>query len=282
MKKQKLMFFFAITISVIAFWDLVFLKKLKLLIVLFHEIFHALASLATGGIVKQIFLHSKEAGETIIQGNGISFLFVVSAGYVGTSIFGGYLLLVGFEKKLAKLNLILISLILIFTTTTFTESNSLAYKIGIQSGVLFLFMGIVSKEISSLILIFLGTSFSLYSIYDLSDFTEQVLSSDAGILAKWLIQNRKTFLGMNLEQLAYSIALFWTLVSLVFVIQLLKKTFKEDDPFKNMNEIQKQFASSNVNPEVAKWFLERGLDLNGKPLKKNWAVEINKERNSNG
>lgn len=282
MRNQKIIFLFSIIVSIIAFWNLSFLKNLKLLIVLFHEIFHAIASILTGGIVKQIFIHSKEAGETIVNGNRISFLFVVSAGYIGTSIFGTYLLNIGFGKKFSKLNLILISCLLSFICYKFTNFNSLAFKIGIQSAAFFLIIGILSKEISSLILIFLGTSFSLYSIYDLSDFTEQLLNSDAGILARWLLQNRNNFFGLNQNELSYTIAILWSLVSLVIMVSMLKKTFKEDNPYEDMNEIQKQFASSNVNPDVAKWFLERGLDLNGKPLKKNWAVEINKERKLNG
>jgi hypothetical protein len=276
MKSQKIIFFICILLALVTFWDFPFIKNIKLLVVLIHEICHAMATLLTGGVVKKILLHSREAGETIIEGNKISFLFIVSAGYIGTSILGGFFLWKGFEKKHSRIVLFCVGLTLIIFSIFFSDKHTLAYKTGLQSGIFFLILSPISLELSSILLIFLGSTVGLYSIYDISDFKEQLMNTDAGILANWILGKKELFFFLNRVQLAYSIAFIWTSISVFSIFQILKKTFKEKDRFEHLNSFQRHIAESNVSPDVAKWFFERGLDLNGKPLSKNWTSELRK------
>jgi len=277
-RSQKLIFFFSIVLTLIAFWDFKIMIHLKAVIVLFHEICHATAALLTGGVVEKIFIHGNESGETVISGKlQASFLFVVSAGYIGSSLLGGILLNRGFHKKQAKHFLGFVGIFLILFTHFYSSSHDFTYNTGIRFGIIFVILSLTSREVSSLTLIFLGTGVSLYSIYDLADFTNHIHQSDAGILANWMIGKKERFLGLNLNQLGVMIALIWSSISVLLLGTFVKKTFTEPDPFAKMSKLKKQFAQANVEPDVAQWFLSRGLDLDGKPLHKDWATQLKKE-----
>lgn len=63
---------------------------LRLLVTFLHEGGHALAALATGGVVRQITIHPDGSGTTLTQG-GMA-LLIVSAGYLGAMLAGASLL----------------------------------------------------------------------------------------------------------------------------------------------------------------------------------------------
>ncbi len=278
MRSQKIIFFLSIILTLIAFWNFKIMLHLKGLIVLFHEICHASAALLTGGVVERIFIHGNETGETVISGKmQISFLFVVSAGYIGSSILGGVLLNRGFDKKHAKQFLGFVGVFLILFTHFYSANHDFTYNTGIRFGIIFIILSFISKEISSLILIFLGTSVSLYSVYDLVDFTNQIQHTDAGILANWILGKKEKLFGLNLKQFGILIAIIWSSTSLFILGILVKRTFTEPDRFLNMSNLKRQFVEAKVEPDVAQWFLSRGLDLNGKPLDKDWATQLKKE-----
>jgi len=92
-----------------------------------------------------------------------------------------------------------------------------------------------------------------------------------------MIGKKERFLGLNLNQLGVMIALIWSSISVLLLGTFVKKTFTEPDPFAKMSKLKKQFAQANVEPDVAQWFLSRGLDLDGKPLHKDWATQLKKE-----
>jgi hypothetical protein len=206
-----------------------------------------------------------------------SFLFVVSAGYIGSSILGGVLLNRGFHRKQAKQVLGFVGIFLILFTHFYSANHDFTYNTGIRFGIIFIILSFVSKEISSLVLIFLGTGVSLYSVYDLVDFTNHIQHTDAGILANWILRKRESFFGLNLKELGVLIAVLWSAISLFLLGILVKKTFTEPDRFLKMSKLKRQFVEAKVEPDVAQWFLSRGLDLNGMPLDKDWATQLKKE-----
>jgi len=68
-----------------------------------HELAHALAALATGGDVAQITVHADGSGLTYTAG-GLG-LVIASAGYVGASIVGAWLILAGSHEPVARWSL---------------------------------------------------------------------------------------------------------------------------------------------------------------------------------
>jgi hypothetical protein len=77
-------------VAIGALWQTLAVYPLKILVVFFHELSHALACLLTGGHVQRIELSYNEGGLTYCLG-GNAFL-VTSAGYIGSLLWGGLIL----------------------------------------------------------------------------------------------------------------------------------------------------------------------------------------------
>jgi len=71
-------------------WNTWFIYPLKILVVFFHELSHGLVALVTGGRVEEIRLTANEGGVCMTAG-GSRFL-TLTAGYLGSLIFGGVIL----------------------------------------------------------------------------------------------------------------------------------------------------------------------------------------------
>ncbi|WCL48965.1 M50 family metallopeptidase [Leptospira sp. GIMC2001] len=272
--------FLSLLLSLISFWDHPLMASVKEFVVLIHEICHAVAALLTGGDVKNIAIHGDESGETVTLPSTLrgSFLFVVSAGYLGTSLIGGVLLYKGFTGRNTKTTLILLAILVFLLTMKYSNVGEFAYTVGVAWSLGIFFAGFLGKHLSSIALVFLGTTISLYSIYDLSDFARHVHQTDAGILAYWL-----TGYNVNLHDkppasvliLGYLVAITWSLISIGTIYSFVMRSISHGDGI--MHEPSSQSPSGidpnfqemfpgELTPEVVDWFLARGLDLNGRPL----------------
>ncbi|TGN17153.1 M50 family metallopeptidase [Leptospira idonii] len=270
-KPVKFAIFLSLILSLVAFWDHHVTSYLKEFVVLIHEICHASAALFTGGMVKGIALHGNEGGETIATPASFrgSFILVVSAGYIGSSLVGGLLLKLGFAGKNARQTLILFGLLLISVSVIYSKLGELAYFTGIFWGVGVLVIGMLGESISILTLVFLGTSISLYSIYDLSDFADKLPETDAGILAFWM--SGLTPEDLSHEEvpiavlfLGYLIATLWSLLSIGIIYFFLKGSLKDSVPAdsfeENLGLDRFEKFPDQLSPEAKMWLEKRGVD----------------------
>ncbi|MDF3818470.1 M50 family metallopeptidase [Leptospira sp. 96542] len=268
-KPVKFVIFLSLILSLVAFWDHRVTSYLKEFVVLIHEICHATAALFTGGIVKGIALHGNEGGETIAIPASFrgSFILVVSAGYIGCSLVGGFLLKLGFGGRHARQTLILFGLFLISVSVLYSKLGELAYFTGIFWGVGILVVGMLGETISVLSLVFLGTSISLYSLYDLSDFAERMTETDAGILAVWMAGLSPE--DLNQEEmpdavvvLGYMIATLWSLLSIGIITYFLKSSLSHEptEPQGIPEEPKFERFPGEISPEAKLWMEKRGID----------------------
>ncbi|WP_061231955.1 M50 family metallopeptidase [Leptospira noguchii] len=276
----RLTIFISIALTLFSFWDHHLVGYLKDFIVFIHEIGHAVAALLTGGSVHTIELHGNESGETIASSGSGFFIFVVSAGYLGSCLMGGFLLNRGFSGKMIRPTLISFGTILLLMTISYSKPGNLAQYTGILWGLGFVLLGIFNLRINRFVLVFIGTSISLYSLYDLLDFTGNIAYTDAGIMAAWITgANSSQVVPKSVIVLGYLIALLWSFFSLSIIFVSVKKVFQPEETVISEQEFQQDgfFQSSEnenkeapfpgeVTPEVMEWFFNKGLDLNGKPL----------------
>jgi len=82
------------------FWDAPLLWPLKIVVVLFHELGHAVAAWATGGEVVEIGLSARQGGHTLTRG-GVA-LVILNAGYLGSLLAGLGLLAATRREKAAR------------------------------------------------------------------------------------------------------------------------------------------------------------------------------------
>ena len=104
------------------------LAPLALLNTHLHELCHAAAALLTGGSVDHIKVFSNLGGVTHISGGSTP--IVAAAGYVGTSIIGGLLILVAGRKDHARQALWIIFGLLAFSMIVFVRGDT----VGVLSG----------------------------------------------------------------------------------------------------------------------------------------------------
>jgi len=126
--------------------------------------------------------------------------------------------------------------------------------------------GMLGETISILSLVFLGTSISLYSLYDLSDFAERLTETDAGILAFWMaglgpedLQNQEV--PTVVVVLGYMIATLWSLLSIGIIFMSLRSSLSHEEihDFPGMEESFERFPG-DLSPEAKLWLEKRGVD----------------------
>lgn len=105
-------------------WPTLLVAPLRLLVVLFHEIGHGLAAVATGGRVREIAVTSREAGWCDCPG-GNAFV-TLSAGYLGSVAWGAGLVAAATAGArtarlvLAAVGAMLVAVALLYVRTLFT------------------------------------------------------------------------------------------------------------------------------------------------------------------
>ncbi|EMY15774.1 peptidase M50B-like domain protein [Leptospira weilii str. Ecochallenge] len=190
---------------------------------------------------------------------------------------GRFLLNRGFSGKMIRPTLISFGTILLLMTISYSKPGNLAQYTGILWGLGFVILGFFNLKINRFVLVFIGTSISLYSLYDLLDFTGNIAYTDAGIMAAWITgANPTQGVPKSVIVLGYLIALLWSFFSLSIIFVSIKKVFQSslqeqevvpqaEHSFQENGNTEVPFPGE-VTPEVMEWFFSKGLDLNGKPL----------------
>jgi hypothetical protein len=108
---KKLYGLLALLGAVILLWDTPLVYPLKILVVFFHELSHAVMALLTGGSVVRIELDALQGGLCVTRG-GNAFL-IASAGYLGSLLWGGTILLLTQRYHNDRLLSMLLSILLV-------------------------------------------------------------------------------------------------------------------------------------------------------------------------
>lgn len=168
----------------IYFWDTLVLYPFKMLVVVFHEVSHGLAAILTGGELLRIELDPRQGGLAWTRG-GWRFV-VISAGYLGSLLFGGIILFLSGRSKNYNLLISVCGVLMILLGLYFVRpifSFGFAYTIGI--GLLFLLSGrYFLQVVNGYIVKMIGLVSCLYVIPDIkSDVIDRAITSDATLLA---------------------------------------------------------------------------------------------------
>jgi hypothetical protein len=166
-------------------WDSVVVYPLKIFVVLLHEVSHAAALLATGGVVDRITLDPYQGGETF--GAGGSRFLVLSAGYLGSLAWGALLVAAAHTRKLrSELVVGVVGGVVVALTLLYVRN-----PFGLGFGLLFgSALVLAASRLPSLwngrLLMALGLTSCLYAVLDIkSDVLDRPgLPSDAAMLAE--------------------------------------------------------------------------------------------------
>ncbi|CAG1021370.1 hypothetical protein DOJK_00937 [Patescibacteria group bacterium] len=191
-------------------WQYPILYPLKLLVVFFHESSHALATLFTGGSVKELVIVPQEGGHVVSQGGNTFIIF--SAGYLGSLLWGVAIYLASVKTRYDQLIMMILGSIVIIITVLFGRSL-FSWVFGLLIGSAMIFSGKrLSEEVNDFALRIIGLTNMLYVPLDIYSDTisRSYLHSDAYLLAQATFGTTLMWGGI------------WLLVSLAVIIYCLK------------------------------------------------------------
>jgi hypothetical protein len=168
------------------FWDSPVLYPVKAFVVLLHELGHGLAAVLTGGQIERIELSSDLGG--VCWSRGGWRLLVLPAGYLGSMLFGGLILLAAARWRndralAAALGLGVLALTVVFVRTLFGFGFGLAFGLALILAARWL-----PPAVNDLLLRFLGLVSVLYAVIDIKEdlVTRTVPGSDAFAMSREL------------------------------------------------------------------------------------------------
>lgn len=172
-------------VLLVVFWDSAWLWPLKVLVVAFHELSHALAAWLTGGEVVAIGLSPDQGGVTLTRG-GSPFV-ILNAGYLGSLLWGAALLAAARRPRSAHAATVGLAALLAATSVLFVRpilSFGFFFAIAAALG-LWAVARWLSPANVAVVLRGLGVFSILYAVFDIRDdvFLSSGLS-DAAMLAE--------------------------------------------------------------------------------------------------
>ncbi len=173
-----------IFVAVTLLWNTPVVYPLKIFVVFMHEISHGAAAMATGGQIIEIVVVSQEGGHAITRGG--SRFWTLTAGYLGSMIWGGVILLLAARARLDNTLSVIIGIGMIAISILYLR-NLFGLLFGIAFGAALLISGkFLNKSVNRWILQVIGITSCLYAILDIkSDIIDRThLRSDARMLAE--------------------------------------------------------------------------------------------------
>jgi hypothetical protein len=171
---------------IIICWDYPIFYPLKLLVVFFHESSHALATLLTGGSVKELIINKDQGGHVISQG-GNRFI-ILSAGYIGSLLWGVVIYLASVKSRYDKTIMTVLSISIIIITVVLSRSL-FSWLFGLLTGGAMLLMAkYLAEQYNDFTLRVIGLTSMMYAPLDIYSDTisRSHLQSDAYLLADYI------------------------------------------------------------------------------------------------
>ena len=171
-----------IFIVIVFLWNTQFVYPLKIFVVFMHEVSHGLAALATGGSIKEIQIVQQEGGHAITAGG--SRFWTLTAGYLGSLMWGGLILILAARTRLSKLISAVVGIGMILISIFYLR-NSFGFLFGVGFGGILILVGrLLPESINEWLLRVIGLTSCLYAILDIkSDIIDRShLRSDARML----------------------------------------------------------------------------------------------------
>ncbi|GAB5446696.1 M50 family metallopeptidase [Gymnodinialimonas sp.] len=206
----------ALTIAVFALWSTPVVLPLKLLVVFFHELSHAVVAFLTGGSVESLSVNFQQGGEVWTRG-GSRFL-TLTAGYLGSLAIGAGLLLAALRSRHDKALLGGIGVVMLVVLVLYVRDIPALIICGLTGAALIAAARFFSEQICDLILRVIGLSSLIYVPYDIFDDTlrRSELNSDARMLAEEIGGTTMMWGGL------------WLIISLAVIYWCLRKGLGAD------------------------------------------------------
>ena len=171
-------------LAVLALWGTPVVYPLKIFVVFLHELSHGLAAVLTGGRIVEITLSANQGGVCTTSG-GWTWV-ILPAGYLGSMLWGGLILVAAARTDRDQLISVLIGAVVLAVTVLFVRSwFGLLYGLSFGAGMALLGAK-APRAANDFVLKLIGLTSVLYAVLDIwSDLiARQIDCSDAGQMAR--------------------------------------------------------------------------------------------------
>lgn len=218
--KRQIALLAALLIAIALAWNTWAVYPLKILVVFFHELSHAIAAFATGGSVVEIRLDAAQGGLCITRG-GSPFLTLM-AGYLGSLVWGSVILLLASRTRGGKvMTTVLGALVLAVGILFIRPVIGFGFLFAALAGAAMVVVGAyLPPQANAVLLRVIGLTSCLYVILDIKSDTldRPELESDARMLAE--LTGIPTMIWGG----------FWILVALAVVYAVFHKAIQKRSP----------------------------------------------------
>ena len=204
----------------VIFWDTIVIYPIKLFVVILHEFSHGLAAILTGGSIVKIEVDPLIGGVCYTRGG--SLFIVASAGYLGSILWGGLILILASRTRHDKIVGMVIGGLLVLLSMLYIR-NLFGFLFTTGFGVALAAISYFAKDhIVDILLKFLGMTSCLYVIIDIKeDLIQRTnVGSDADAIAQLL----------GSQALSMPIGIFWILLALAAFAFFLWVSSKGETP----------------------------------------------------
>jgi hypothetical protein len=164
-------------------WGTFVVTPLKIFVVLLHEISHGIAAVLTGGRIVKMEINASQGGVCYTAG-GIRF-FVLSAGYLGSMLWGGLIVVAASRSKRQRWISLAIGVFVLAVTVLYVRSW-FGFGFALLAASMLIVMGLkLSHDVNQFVLQVIGVTSCLYAVLDIVDDVLQRpgIGSDADMLA---------------------------------------------------------------------------------------------------
>ncbi|GAW04800.1 hypothetical protein LENED_006613 [Lentinula edodes] len=160
----------AMAVIIFGFWNVPgirhLINPLKLFTIGAHELFHIIAAILSGGRILRITIDPHVGGATIVEGGKPT--FILSSGYIGSSILGGLFVLAGWDTLVAKVMSFVLAVGLILPLKLVRDKLTIVLTI-IYEGLLIGFWFIDHAGALRWYCLFIGVMNVLFVVWDVAD-----------------------------------------------------------------------------------------------------------------
>lgn len=182
--KYRRILFFIVVALMAATWQTPFLAPLKILVVFLHELCHALATWATGGSVSEFVVSAYQSGHVTSLGG--SRFITLSAGYLGSLLFGLLFYTVSTKAVATDFTLGILAALMLFVSLLF-PGTVYTLVFGVSAAVAMLVLQRYAKrQVKQVVLLVVATASMIYVPLDIYQDTilHSGAMSDARMLAR--------------------------------------------------------------------------------------------------
>lgn len=200
--------------AIAVLWNTPLVYPLKILVVFFHELSHGMAAVLTGGEIVEIQVVAGQGGHCVTRG-GSRFL-TLSAGYLGSSIWGGTILVMAARTRWDRAIAVVLGTMLAALSVMYLRPFlSFGFGFGLVAGLTLVAFGRWGTErLNDLTLRTIGLTSCIYALLDIkSDVLDRPhLRSDAVMLGE-LTHISSTIWGIVWVVIALMFAVFFVVIA---------------------------------------------------------------------